>query len=99
MSRVSDSALYRWAVLSRVLAAALGGYFLTSAAISFLALTLPMPRDQAVGLATMLGFIVYAVLILWVFATRSLWRVWAWMLIPGAVFSALVWWLKQGGAA
>ncbi|MCP1999794.1 hypothetical protein [Nitrobacter winogradskyi] len=33
-----------------------------------------MPRSEAVVLASMLGFIIYLVLLLWSFAERRLWR-------------------------
>jgi hypothetical protein len=37
---------------------------------------LAVPRSEAVLLASMLGFVVYPVVLLWAFAAR-LWRVWA----------------------
>ena len=98
MKVLSASARYRWAVLSRVLAASLGGYAFTWAAIVLLALLWPLPRAQAVGLATMLGFLIYAAVARWVFATRSAWRAWAGIVAWTALFAALGWWLMQGAA-
>lgn len=99
MKTLSASARYRWTVLSRVLAAAFGGYAFTWAAIVLIALLWPLPRAEAVGVATMLGFVIYACVAMWVFVTPSAWRAWIVMLTGTAVFAALDWWLMHGGAA
>lgn len=99
MITLSTSARYRWAVFSRVIAAAVGGYALTSAAIVLLALVWPLPRAQAVGAATLVGFAIYAIAVIWVFSTRSAWRAWFGMALPTAVFALLAWWLLPGGGA
>ena len=99
MIAFSDAARYRWAVFSRVIAAAVGGYALTSAAIVLLALIWPLPRAQAVGVATLLGFAIYAIAVIWVFSTRSAWRAWIGMVAPTAVFALAAWWLLPGGGA
>ena len=93
------SARYRWAVASRVAAAALGGYALTSAATVVLALLWPIPKAQGVLAATMLSFVIYTVAVLWAFHARSLWRVWGVMLGGTALLAALAWLLDAGGAA
>jgi len=90
---------YRWAVASRVTAATLGGYALTSAATVLLALIWPIPRAQALLSATMLSFAVYTVAVLWVFSTRSHLRAWAWLIGLTAVLSALAWAIERGAAA
>lgn len=99
MRALSASARYRWAVLSRVIAASIGAYAVTWAAIVLVALIWPLPRAEAVGVATMLGFLIFAAVAMWVFTASSAWR--AWIGIAGwtAVFAALDWWLMQGGAA
>ncbi|MFN3984817.1 MAG: DUF3649 domain-containing protein [Rhodocyclaceae bacterium] len=99
MITLSPSARYRWAVFSRVIAAAVGGYALTSAAIVLLALVWPLPRAQAVGAATLVGFAIYAIAVIWVFSTRSAWRAWFGMVLPTVVFALLAWWLLPGGSA
>lgn len=86
---------YRWAVASRVAAAALGGYALTSAATLLLALWWPAPRAQAVLWATMLSFTVYTVVVVWVFCTATARRAWGGVLIGTAVLCGLAW-LSQG---
>lgn len=90
---------YRWTVASRVAAAALGGYALTSAAVVVLAMLWPIPRAQAVLASSMLGFVFYTVAILWAFHARSVTRVWIGMVVGTAVLSALAWALGAGGTA
>lgn len=95
----ASMAAYRWAVASRVLAAALGGYALTSALTVLLALLWPLPKDQAVLAASMLSFTLYAVAVIWVFSVRSVTHAWLGMLIPTAVVALLCWLLQTGGPA
>jgi len=96
---VSQSRSYRWAVASRVAAAAFGGYALTSAATALLALLWPAPRAQAVLWATMLSFIVYTIAVIWVFTTRSATRAWMGMLVATVMVAALAWLIRAGGSA
>jgi len=92
-------ARYRWLVASRVAAAAIGGYALTSAATVLMGLLWPAPKVQAILWATMLSFAVYAVAVIWVIHTRSVKRAWAGMVIGTAVLSVLALLLKMGGGA
>jgi len=96
---VSVSRSYRWAVASRVVAAALGGYALSSAATVLLALLWPAPQAQALLWASMLSFAVYTGAVIWVFTTRSASRAWAGMVIVTAALAALAWLLRTWGAA
>ncbi|UBB18588.1 DUF3649 domain-containing protein [Comamonas odontotermitis] len=89
---------YRWAVLSRIAAATIGGYALASAATVLLALIWPASRSQALLWASMLSFAVYAAAVIWVFCTRSAWRAWAGMVLGSALLIALAWALSLGGA-
>lgn len=82
---------YRGGVLARTVAAIGGGYVLTSIAIALLALALPLPRADAVSIATLLSFAVYTGVILWVFATTSAWRAWGGVLVASAVLGAILW--------
>ncbi len=64
-------------VLARVVLATLGGYAASAGIVAALSATMPltgMSRSEGVVLASMLGFIVYLVLLLWSFAERRLWR-------------------------
>ncbi|RDI06596.1 DUF3649 domain-containing protein [Comamonas sp. AG1104] len=94
---ITLTAAYRWSVASRVVAAALGGYALASAATVLLALLWPVPRAQGVLWATMLSFAIYTVAVIWVFCARSATRAWAGMAVSTAVCAGLAWLLMLGG--
>lgn len=83
---------YRLSVLSRIAAAALGGYALATTLSILLSRMLPVPRAEAVMTGMLISFAVYAGAILWVFATRTASRAWCGLLIPAAACAAL-WWM------
>jgi hypothetical protein len=85
------TASYRLAVASRALAAIVGGYALTALATTALAIFLPLSRSEASMTATLLSFVIYACVALWVFATRSATRAWLGIVAPGVVLGVLVW--------
>jgi hypothetical protein len=87
----SLTASYRLAVASRALAAIVGGYALTALAITALAIFLPLSRAEASLTATLLSFLIYTCVVIWVFATRSATRAWIGVIAPMAVLGALVW--------
>ncbi len=98
--RAMPSARRRWTVASRVLAAAIGGYALTSLLTADLALLLPrvagtLPAEGVLA-ATLWSFALYTAVVLWVFATRSATRAWTGLGVAGAVaglaFAALKGW-------
>ncbi|MBH1965715.1 MAG: iron transporter [Comamonadaceae bacterium] len=100
MSKASTpTAAYRWSVVSRVAAAALGGYALSSAATVLLALIWPAPKAQALLWATMLSFLVYTAAVIWAFYTRSASRAWMGMASGTALCTGLAWWLIRGAGA
>lgn len=84
---------YYWRVVSRLLAAGLGGYTLTVTASVLLALILPLPKSQAVMTMSLLGFFSWSMAIMWVYATASLAHVWrvllALILLTGLASTAL----------
>ncbi|WP_409171290.1 DUF3649 domain-containing protein [Variovorax sp. H27-G14] len=84
----------RWGVLSRCVAAAVGGYALAttlSAAIAALVAAGlgAMARADAVLVAMQLSFVVYVGAVMWAFAARSAARAWLGLGLP-ALLSALV---------
>lgn len=93
MSAADLSWRYRLEVASRVLAAAVGGYALTSVLTVLLALVWPIARAEAVLASAMLGFVWYAVAVIWVFCARSALRAWTGMVAPTVVLALLCWWL------
>lgn len=66
-----------WPVVSRTIAAVLGGYVFTYCCTAALARLLPLAKSDAVVVATLAAFIIYTAVILWAFGCRSAWRAWA----------------------
>ncbi len=69
-------------VLSRSLAALLGGYALSVALPVLVGLLLPVERGPATMTALLLSFLVYTGAFLWAFGVRSHWRAWSGLLFP-----------------
>ncbi|WP_043361419.1 DUF3649 domain-containing protein [Belnapia sp. F-4-1] len=86
-------------ILSRSVAAILGGYLLASLVAACCALGLALPRAEAVMTGAMLAFAVQAGAVVYVFAVRSVWRAWAGLALPAALLGGLLWLLQFGGAA
>jgi hypothetical protein len=80
---------YRLQVLSRIVAATVGGYALAAAATVLLTVLWPLPRAQAVLAATMLSFVWYTIAVMWVFSTKSATRAWVGMVLPTALIAVL----------
>ena len=72
---MKKASLPYWSVVSRTLAAIVGGYALTYCFTAALARLLPLDRFDATLVASLVSFIIYLAFILWVFATHSLRRV------------------------
>lgn len=66
-----------WPTVSRILAAVPGGYLFTYAFTAALARVLPLNKADAMVSATLLSFVVYTLVILWVFTRHNHWRAWA----------------------
>lgn len=85
-----DTRRTRWAVLSRVTAALLGGY---AFCWGFIALgvaglyRLGMPFHDAEHLSSIVAFLLYLSVFLWAFAARSLPRVWTVLAGGGALMA------------
>lgn len=61
----------RLSVVSRSVAAAIGGYGVVTLLAAAITLSLPMPRLEAVMTATLIAFLAYACIIMAVFHARS----------------------------
>lgn len=86
----------RWAgILSRAVAAILGGYLLASLVAACCALGLGGPRSEAVMTGMMLAFAVHAGAAIYVFSVRSAWRAWTGLALPTMVLGALFWLLHH----
>ena len=82
-SRQMDAARPWAAIGQRLVLALVGGYFLSAAAATLLALGLSqvMPRSEAVMLMAMCVFVIYLVVLLWAFAEHRL--IWLWAVLGG----------------
>ena len=68
-------------VVSRAIAAVVGGYALASATAVCLALILPMARSEAVLTGTMVSFVAYVCVVIWAFSAASAARAWTGLLL------------------
>jgi hypothetical protein len=87
---------------ARILAAVIGGYFLSAALVALSAAGLAglgMDRSEAVVLMAMLGFLIYLLVLIWAFAERSLPRMLAVTLGGAALAHALAHWLSMAPQA
>lgn len=101
MSRTGPNAT-RWSIASRALAAALGGYALTSLATIALPLlleTMGVDRSQALITTMMAGFLLYAAIIMAVFHARSAMSAWAWLVGASLTLGIVVLLLPPGASA
>lgn len=94
---LSEPTRYRLSVVSRVLAAIVGGYAL-AVAIKLL-LTLQAPVEPAGMFANLLIYAIHTGILMWAFHTHSATRAWVWLLGWTAVVYAVCWLLIQKGGA
>lgn len=81
MSRQVVDLPYRLSVLSRVIAAGLGGYILVNLSNLALSYVLPGEEYKNLLLAMMLSFVFYTLAVIWVFSVRSATRAWLGLLV------------------
>ena len=101
MIAIVDRARRVGPLISRIVAAVLGGYALAALG-SVAALALPMDRAQAVIAGMLASFAIYAGAVVWVFAVRSALRAWLGLLaaaVPLSLAAWSVWAANAGGAA
>ncbi|MCG8359152.1 MAG: DUF3649 domain-containing protein [Kiloniellales bacterium] len=90
------NARHRWSAASRVLAAVVGGYALTSLltlAVPLLFSAAGLSQAQALHATTMAGFLVYAGIVIMVFHARSATQAWTWLAVaavPAGIIIALL---------
>lgn len=93
-----NSARYRWMVASRALAAIVGGFVLTSLITAVLSLLLPRitatPKAEAVLIATLISFVLWTCIVLWIFTARSARRVWVGIALPSALLGLALYALR-----
>lgn len=86
-----------FSMLSRVLAAVLGGYAVASAVAVLLAAVLPVARAEAVLAGIQWSFVVYVVAAIWAFSPVSLARVWGVLLATVALLVLVSWVCARAG--
>lgn len=90
------SSTYRYrGLISRLIAAILGGYCLAALA-SVAVLALPMDKGQAVLTGMLASFAIYATAVIWVFAARSAWRAWAGLWVVSLPLAIAAWYGAGG---
>jgi len=93
--RTTVTLSYRAGVAVRALAAIFGGYALTAIAMALLARSVPASRVEAVMTATLLSFLCYACIVMWVFAVRSAARACIGLAGATAVLGAALWYMAR----
>lgn len=88
------TARYRMAVLSRAVAAILGGYALAAFGGSCIALLMRTSRAEAALTGMMSGFLIYALAVLWTFAARRTRTALIGLALPTAATGALYYFLR-----
>lgn len=84
-------------LLSRLLAAVLGGYLLASVLAVFLATVLSAPRAESVLAGMQWSFALHVLAVIWAFSPVSHGRVWLGLMLPACVMAAASVWLSGGG--
>lgn len=91
----------RAALLSRVLAAIVGGWLFAWGFVMLgiaLGRRAGLPYEDAQTLTWLLVFLVYVGTACWSFVAASAWRVWAVLAGGGAAMTAAGWWLLRASA-
>jgi len=86
-------------VLSRSIAAIVGGYAVSNLAAIAFASALPMPQAEAVMTSMMLSFLFYALAAIWAFSAKTAMLSWLGMVSTGLI-AASIWGMYSiaGGA-
>lgn len=95
MQAFISSAYRHCGLLSRLIAAIFGGYFLAALA-SVAVLALPMNKGQAVLTGMLASFAIYAAAVIWVFAVRSAGRAWVGLWVVGLPLAMAAWYGTGG---
>jgi len=77
-------------IVSRAVAAMVGGFCFASAFVVFLSLLLPGTKIQAVISASLIGFTVWTAAAIVAFATKTAIRAWIWIILCAGLLSLFV---------
>ncbi|WCL53972.1 hypothetical protein [Gimibacter soli] len=86
-----------WQVVLRTIAATGGNYLLTSLIAGMMARLLPLAPSEASMTATLSSFLIFALIAMWVFAARSVLRVYVLMAGWSALLGVVIWLSLQAG--
>lgn len=90
---------HRFGVAGRALAAIVGGYALAAAFTAAVALAMrASPKEEAIYLATIPSFLLWAGAVVWSFAARTALRAWLGVVLPAVACGAVFLYLKNGGS-
>lgn len=84
-------------ILSRVIAAIVGGYLLANITAILLSYLLPGSQANNVMTGMLLSFIIYMIVVIWVFAVKTVWRAWQGIFVPGFIGAISIWFLIPKG--
>ncbi len=90
MTAVAERVRRTGPLISRIVAALLGGYGI-AALFSLAVLALPISKPQAVLTGQLASFAIYAGAVIWVFAVRRALAAWIGLLIVAAALAPLTW--------
>jgi hypothetical protein len=85
----SANSSQRQHVISRLLAAFIPGFILTNTLGVMFVLLLPVDRLVAISWVSVLAFLFYSALVVWIFYIKSLKTLWS-LLIAGIIFSSAI---------
>ena len=93
-------ATYRWSVVSRIIAAALGGYVIVSLLHMAFIAVLPSELHKSLLFASQTGYLYWTGLIIWCFATASATRAWVGLAVLAVPLVAIdAWWFLTRSVA
>ncbi len=76
-------------IVSRVAAAMIGGYAVSYYAAAAMSVLLPMVRSEAVVTSILLGIVIFAAAIMWVFSASSAKQAWLVLLVLTVILAAV----------
>lgn len=98
MGKFISAVCARGPLISRVVAALFGGYFL-AALVAVAAIALPLEQGEAVIAGMLASFLMYAASTIWVFAAGSATRAWAGLMVCGLPFGVVAWLVTRTAGA
>lgn len=96
---LSPTTRYRVGMLSRILAASIGGYVLMNIVTVAFTFLLPVENYTAFLFSVQTSFLVYSITIIWVFTARTATKAWLGLLVLAVPLALIDWYFYKQGAA